>query len=39
VNMARRLTEMGGNCQFESKPGSGTTVKFILPLKPLAKQK
>ena len=39
INMSRRLSKMGGNCQFESKLGSGTTVKFILTLKPLAKQK
>jgi ligand-binding sensor domain-containing protein/signal transduction histidine kinase len=37
VNMARRLSKMGGNSKFESKQGSGTTVKFILPLKPLVK--
>jgi ligand-binding sensor domain-containing protein/signal transduction histidine kinase len=31
-NMRRRLTDIGGRCEFEAKPGSGTTVRFIFPL-------
>jgi len=29
-NMRERLAEVGGKCQIESKPGCGTTVRFII---------
>jgi signal transduction histidine kinase len=29
-NMRERLAEVGGRCQIESKPGSGTTIRFII---------
>lgn len=32
-NMARRFADAGGQCIIESTIGSGTTIKFILPLK------
>ena len=31
-NMRRRLTELGGSFQVDSRPGQGTTVRFILYL-------
>jgi signal transduction histidine kinase len=31
-NMRRRLSELGGRFQVESKPGGGTTVRFAFPL-------
>jgi signal transduction histidine kinase len=34
TNLQERLTAMRGECRFESHPGSGTTVKFIVPLGP-----
>jgi signal transduction histidine kinase len=32
TNMQKRLEEVGGECVFESAPGRGTRVKFVLPL-------
>jgi signal transduction histidine kinase len=32
ANMRRRLAEINGACDIQSKPGSGTTVKFTVPL-------
>ena len=29
-NMRRRLAELGGRCLVESRPGQGTTVRFVL---------
>jgi signal transduction histidine kinase len=33
-NMRQRLSEIGGNCRIQSRPGAGTiiTVEFPLPL-------
>ncbi|SPE51671.1 Histidine kinase [Verrucomicrobia bacterium] len=31
-NMREHLAEIGGRCQVESKPGHGTTVRFIIPI-------
>jgi signal transduction histidine kinase len=31
-NMQRRLTEIGGLCQIQSIPGSGTRIHFIVPV-------
>jgi signal transduction histidine kinase len=36
TNFQERLQAMRGECHVESKPGSGTTVKFIVPLAPAA---
>ena len=33
VNMRERLKTVGGQCEINSEPGQGTTVRFILPLK------
>jgi ligand-binding sensor domain-containing protein/signal transduction histidine kinase len=32
-NMTKRFADVGGHCSIESAAGSGTTVKFSLPLK------
>ena len=32
LNMQRRLVELGGRCEVESHPGSGTTLTFQVPL-------
>jgi signal transduction histidine kinase len=32
-NMTKRFTDVGGQCSIESNVGSGTIIKFILPLK------
>jgi ligand-binding sensor domain-containing protein/signal transduction histidine kinase len=32
-NMARRLTDIGGECRIESAPGKGTRVRFVIFLK------
>ena len=32
TNLQERLQAMRGECQIESQPRSGTTVRFILPL-------
>lgn len=32
-NMARRLEEVGGRCEISSAAGSGTRIKFVVPLK------
>ena len=32
TNMRRRLTEVGGTFQLESRPGQGTTIRFGLSL-------
>ena len=34
TNLQERLQVMRGECHFESHPGNGTTVKFIVPLGP-----
>jgi signal transduction histidine kinase len=34
ANLQERLLAMHGECRVESQPGSGTTVKFIVPLGP-----
>ncbi len=31
-NMKQRLAEIGGQCFINSRPGKGTTVRFVLPL-------
>ena len=31
-NMRQRLTDIGGHCQVESRPGQGTTIRFVVPL-------
>jgi signal transduction histidine kinase len=31
-NMRQRLADIGGDCSVKSKPGEGTTIRFILPL-------
>ncbi len=31
-NMSKRLAQIGGRCEIQSAPGTGTTVRFILPL-------
>ena len=31
-NMQRRLQQLGGRCEFASRPGEGTTVSFHVPL-------
>ena len=36
TNLQERLQAMRGECHFESQPGSGTTVKFIVPVGPAA---
>jgi ligand-binding sensor domain-containing protein/signal transduction histidine kinase len=38
-NMRQRLAEIGGICRVESKPGVGTTIYFILPLKEFSKER
>jgi ligand-binding sensor domain-containing protein/signal transduction histidine kinase len=32
-NMRRRMAELGGDCLLESRPGQGTTIRFVLLLK------
>jgi signal transduction histidine kinase/streptogramin lyase len=32
-NMRRRMTELGGQCLLESRPGKGVTIRFVLSLK------
>jgi signal transduction histidine kinase len=32
TNMRRRLIEIGGHCQIQSTPGSGTRVQFVVPV-------
>ena len=34
-NMIKRFADVGGQCVIESTIGSGTSIKFILPLKTL----
>ncbi len=34
-NHLARLTKIGGNCQIESRPGSGTNVCIRLPVPPI----
>lgn len=31
-NMRKRFSEIGGECTFESTPGKGTNIRFLLPL-------
>lgn len=31
LNLRRRLEELGGKCEIDSRPGAGTRVKFSLP--------
>jgi len=31
-NMSRRMTQLGGRCEIQSVPDSGTRVRFVLPL-------
>jgi signal transduction histidine kinase len=33
VNMRRRLAEIGGRCEIQSTPGTGTRVAFVVPVK------
>jgi signal transduction histidine kinase len=33
-NLPERLKALHGKCDIESRPGKGTTVRFILPLSP-----
>ena len=33
-NMCERLAAVGGACEIQSTPGTGTTVRFTLPLPP-----
>jgi len=33
VNMRRRLGEIGGRCEIQSTPGTGTRVAFVVPVK------
>ena len=35
-NMARRLTDIGGNCTIDSAPDRGTHIKFVIFLKTLS---
>ncbi len=32
ANIRRRLAEIHGDCEIQSQPGQGTTVKFIVPI-------
>ncbi|MGD1090078.1 MAG: ATP-binding protein [Verrucomicrobiota bacterium] len=32
-NMRRRLTDIGGRCDIRSRPGEGTKVRFIVPVR------
>ena len=34
-NMIYRLKTIGGRCELESRPGQGTVIRLLLPLKPL----
>lgn len=34
-NMRQRLSESGGRCEIDAVPGSGTSVRFTLPLSPM----
>jgi signal transduction histidine kinase len=36
-NMRQRLTEIGGHCAIESRPGEGTQVIFSLPVREQSK--
>ncbi|HEV2329583.1 MAG TPA: two-component regulator propeller domain-containing protein [Verrucomicrobiae bacterium] len=38
-NMKQRLSDIGGRCSIQSKPGNGTIVEFVLPLARLKKEK
>jgi signal transduction histidine kinase len=38
-NMKQRLAEIGGQCFIDSKPGQGTTVRFVLPLGSLKEER
>jgi len=31
-NLGRRLSSIGGTCEIRSRPGQGTTVRFLVPL-------
>jgi signal transduction histidine kinase len=31
-NMSKRLADAGGQCRIESKPGTGTRIRFVVPL-------
>jgi signal transduction histidine kinase len=33
LNMRRRLAEIGGRCEIQSTPGTGTRVAFVVPVK------
>jgi len=35
TNMRRRLEEISGRCELESRPGTGTRVKFTVAVKPI----
>jgi signal transduction histidine kinase len=37
VNMRRRLQDVGGSCQVESRPGEGTSVRLLLSIHPQIK--
>ncbi|HXC37157.1 MAG TPA: two-component regulator propeller domain-containing protein [Candidatus Acidoferrales bacterium] len=38
-NMKQRLSDIGGRCSIQSKPGNGTVVQFVLPLVRLKNEK
>jgi signal transduction histidine kinase len=33
-NMRRRLAEIGGRCEMETRPGAGTRIRFTMPVPP-----
>ena len=37
-NMRQRLKDIGGHCLIESRPGQGTSIRFVLPLNGAAAQ-
>jgi signal transduction histidine kinase len=37
-NMKQRLSDIGGQCSIQSKPGNGTVIQFVLPLARLKRE-